>query len=133
MLFSALENLLILFFTIRVLIRIRVIGLFRYFTKHHLLTFSLIFSLFLAFAIGISTSNFGSLVRYKIPVMPFYIASLYIINYYDSLRDKKLYKTNIDEELEKEDSTLEEKSDALLTWMFLQPAMQHNEQPNTIK
>ncbi len=51
------------------------------------------FSIFLAFAIGISTSNFGSLVRYKIPAMPFYVASLFIINHYNKLRDKRLYKT----------------------------------------
>ena len=68
------------------------------------------FSLFLAFAIGISTSNFGSLVRYKIPVMPFYIASLFIINYYDSLRDKKLYKTEYLEEEVADETDLDKKA-----------------------
>lgn len=114
MFFSALENLVILFFTIRVLLKVRVIGLFRYFTKHHLLTFSLMFSLFLAFAIGISTSNFGSLVRYKIPAMPFYVASLFIISYYDRLRDKKLYKTRYVEEDEITSSLPAEKENAVL-------------------
>lgn len=92
MFLSGIENLVILLFTIKVLIKVRVIGFLRYFTQHHLLTFSLVFSLFLAFAIGISTSNFGSLVRYKIPAMPFYVASLFIIQYMDSKRDKKLFK-----------------------------------------
>ncbi len=109
MVFSGLENLVILYFTIKLLIKLRVIGLFRYFTKHHLLTFSLLFSLFLAFAIGISTSNFGSLVRYKIPAMPFYIASLFIINYYDKQRDKKLFKTKYLETPE-EEKIIEEES-----------------------
>ncbi len=87
MLISSIENLLILILTIRVLIMVRVIGVFRYFLKHHLLTFCLIFSIFFGFAVGISTSNFGSLVRYKIPCIPFYVASLFIIKH---LRQKEL-------------------------------------------
>ncbi len=111
MFFSSLENLIILIFTINVLIKIRIIGIVRYFTKHHLLTFSLMFSIFLAFAIGISTSNFGSLVRYKIPAMPFYVASLFIINHYNKLRDKRLYKTEffIKSELIETESSEKEK------------------------
>ncbi len=34
--------------------------------------FSLIFSLTFAFAVGISTYNFGTLFRYKVPLMPFF-------------------------------------------------------------
>ena len=45
------------------------------------LQFCLIFTLIFAFAVGISTSNFGSLVRYKIPCMPFYTAFLIILFY----------------------------------------------------
>ena len=37
-----------------------------------LIIFSLIFSMIFAFAVGISTYNFGTLFRYKIPLMPFY-------------------------------------------------------------
>lgn len=92
---SGLENFVLLVFTLRVLIRTRVIGFIRYFAKNHLLTFSLIFSIFFAFSVGISTSNFGSLVRYRIPILPFYVASLYIISYYykvkDEQREEKLY------------------------------------------
>ncbi len=87
MLVSAIENLLILILTIRVLIMVRVFGIFRYFLKHHLLTFCLVFSIFFGFAVGISTSNFGSLVRYKIPCIPFYVAALFIIKH---LRQKEL-------------------------------------------
>jgi len=45
------------------------------------LQFCLIFTLIFAFAVGISTSNFGSLVRYKIPCLPFYTAFLIILFY----------------------------------------------------
>ena len=93
MFLSSIENLLILIFTIRVLIMVRVFGIFRFFLRHHLLTFCLIFSIFFGFAVGISTSNFGSLVRYKIPCIPFFVASLFIIQH--------LKQKEIDEEKRK--------------------------------
>ncbi|MBK8416165.1 MAG: hypothetical protein IPL22_17680 [Bacteroidetes bacterium] len=63
MILSGLEGLILLFMAIRMVIKLRVIGIFPMLVKNHLLTFSLIFSLFFAFSVGISTSNFGSLVR----------------------------------------------------------------------
>ena len=81
MMVSGLENLFILLFTLYVHYKVKIIGIFKYFNKNSLLTFSLIFSLFFAFAVGISTSNFGSLVRYRIPLLPFYVSSLIIIRY----------------------------------------------------
>ena len=78
MLVSALENFLLLVFSIYLLIKVRIIYLIRLVLRHHLLVFSFAFSLFFAFCIGLTTSNFGSMVRYKIPAMPFYVASLII-------------------------------------------------------
>jgi len=89
MFFSGFENLILLIFAIRVLILVRVFGLFKYFFTHHLLTFSLFFSFFFAFSVGLSTSNFGSLVRYKIPSIPYFVASMYIIQYL-KLKDLKM-------------------------------------------
>ncbi len=89
MLLSALEGTLFLLLTLRVLIRLRVIGIFPIIFKNHLLSFSLIFSLFFAFSVGISTSNFGSLVRYRIPVLPFFVACLFIMDYYYKNRNKE--------------------------------------------
>ncbi len=82
MFISGMENLWFLILTLTTLIKARVFEVFKYFVKHHLLTFSLIFSIFFAFSVGISTSNFGSLVRYRIPILPFYVSSLMIINWY---------------------------------------------------
>ncbi len=84
---SAIENLIILIFTIRVLVMTRFFGMFRIIASHHMLTFNMIFALFFAFSVGISTSNFGSLVRYKIPCIPFYVCSLYVVRY---LRQKEI-------------------------------------------
>ena len=81
MLISGLECFVMLMFTLKVLFKTKLLGAFPIIYKNHLLSFSIIFSLFFAFSVGISTSNFGSLVRYRIPVLPFFIASLYIIQY----------------------------------------------------
>ena len=44
-----------------------------------LVVFSIIFSLSFAFFVGLTTANFGALVRYKIPLIPFLMAALFII------------------------------------------------------
>jgi hypothetical protein len=43
--------------------------------------FCLLFSLVFAFAVGVSTFNFGTLSRYKIPMMPIFLLALILINY----------------------------------------------------
>ena len=44
-----------------------------------MILFSLIFSIAFAFAVGVSTYNFGTLVRYKIPLLPFFVVALILI------------------------------------------------------
>jgi len=46
--------------------------------------FALTFAIIFAFAMGFSTYNFGSLIRYKIPCLPFYYSALAIIWYHRS-------------------------------------------------
>ena len=86
---SALENFFILFFSVYLLIRLKIYYFFKLVFKNHLLFFCVSFSLFFAFSIGLSTSNFGSMVRYKIPAIPFFVASLIITNYYYRNRKAK--------------------------------------------
>lgn len=90
MFFSGLENLILLIFAIRVLILVRFFGIFRFFFRNHLLTFSLFFSIFFAYSVGLSTSNFGSLVRYKIPCIPYFVASMYLIRHLKLKENEKL-------------------------------------------
>lgn len=49
--------------------------------------FCLLFSITFSFAVGVSTYNFGTLSRYKIPLLPFYIVALLIV-YHRSNRDR---------------------------------------------
>jgi hypothetical protein len=43
------------------------------------IVFSILFSVVFAFAVGVSTFNFGTLARYKIPLMPFFLIALTLI------------------------------------------------------
>lgn len=59
--------------------------------NHPNVIFLLVFSLVFAFAVGVSTFNFGTLVRYKIPMQPFFVAMLTIIfNYANNLKKLEL-------------------------------------------
>lgn len=68
MLLSAIEALITLFFTFQVFRK----GSFKGIMTQPFMVFSLVFSLMFAFAVGVSTYNFGTLMRYKIPMMPFF-------------------------------------------------------------
>ncbi|MEO9473976.1 MAG: hypothetical protein ABJG41_00510 [Cyclobacteriaceae bacterium] len=67
MLLASLESSLILVFFIWASFR----GGFFVILKDPFLIFCLAFSILFAFAIGVSTFNFGTLMRYKIPMLPF--------------------------------------------------------------
>lgn len=81
MLISALENTFILVFCLYLLIRLKVYKFFGLISSHPLLLFSFVFSIFFAFSVGVSVSNFGTLVRLKIPCIPFFLSSLIILNH----------------------------------------------------
>lgn len=77
MFMSALESFAFLVLTIFVVIRSRM-SMFQAMANPDVL-FCLIFSITFAFAVGVSTYNFGTLSRYKIPLLPFYLLALVFI------------------------------------------------------
>jgi hypothetical protein len=77
MLFSSIENLLNLIFSLYLVFRLRT-KLFRYIQIPEVF-FCLTFALIFAFGVGVSTYNFGTLARYKIPLFPFYVTALGIM------------------------------------------------------
>ena len=56
-------------------------GFFTFAFKNRILTFALIFTLILAPLAGLVSFNFGTLVRYKTPVVPFYYTYLVLLYY----------------------------------------------------
>lgn len=85
MLLSALEGLLTLLLTLYVL-RVGGRSTFGH-LKNPVVLFCFIFSMIFAFGVGVSTFNFGTLARYKIPLLPFYLSMLGML-YYLVKRDK---------------------------------------------
>ena len=72
MLLAAVESLMIFLITIRFVIK----GYYKQALAEPFLIFCLLFSLLFAFAVGISTFNFGTLMRYKIPMLSLYLISI---------------------------------------------------------
>ena len=85
MLLSAMESLALLFFTLFALYKCR-FNLFRTISEPTIL-FCVLFSVSFAFAVGVSTFNFGTLTRYKIPLLPFYFFAVILMIY--SNKDRK--------------------------------------------
>jgi hypothetical protein len=77
---SALESLVLLFFTLYIFFKAGFKGIFRAISDPTIM-FCLVFSLIFAFAVGFTSYNFGALARYKIPCIPFYVAMLFMIRY----------------------------------------------------
>ena len=87
MLLTAFESLILILLTLYVVMRKRLF-LFKALSDPTVI-FCLIFSLTFAFAVGVSTFNFGTLARYKIPLLPFYVLAMgNLLNY--SNKERKL-------------------------------------------
>jgi hypothetical protein len=77
MLMSALESMVLLIITVYIIVRRGIRAIPKVFNPE--VAFCLIFSIAYAFAVGVSTYNFGTLARYKIPILPFYFVGLVIL------------------------------------------------------
>lgn len=87
---SAIESLWFLILTLQTFRKVGVIGFFRTIRNDPFILFCFIFAMIFGFAVGISSYNFGALARYKIPCMPFYLCTIYIIkNHYGNMKQKK--------------------------------------------
>lgn len=89
MVLSALEATLFIVFTLRFFFKVGFFKTLRFIGSKPILLFCMIFSLVFAFGVGTNSGNFGTLVRYKIPLMPFYLSALFIMQYHIK-RPKKL-------------------------------------------
>ncbi|RYY70027.1 MAG: hypothetical protein EOO13_07885 [Chitinophagaceae bacterium] len=90
MLFSAIESLLFLLLTITVIYRVGLKKLWKAIVEDPTIQFCLIFAIIFAFAVGVTTYNFGSLSRYKIPCLPFYTLAFMLIYYKYNPTSKRL-------------------------------------------
>jgi hypothetical protein len=88
MVLAALENTWLLFFFISILFKTRVIYFIALLRTNPLLQMCFVFAFSYAFMIGVTTPNFGALVRFKIPLLPLFVAGMFIAAYI--LRERKV-------------------------------------------
>jgi len=93
MIISAAENVFLFCLTIFTIFSVGPGFFFKTFvSKPYIMMLSIVFSLFFAFSVGLVTANFGALVRYKIPLIPFYVVAFLVM--YLTHRDKVEFRRN---------------------------------------
>ncbi len=90
-LFSAVENLLALLFTLYVVFHVGFIPLIRIISRKPFLIFLTAFIFTMAFAVGISSGNFGTLSRYRTPCIALFYILLYLILYYKKTHEQRIH------------------------------------------
>jgi hypothetical protein len=80
-LINALEAFMFLVITLKVIISVGPLKTWKTIAKDPTIQFCLIFTIVFGFAVGISSFNFGTLSRYRIPCLPFYALALVLIYY----------------------------------------------------
>ena len=92
MVISAFENTILLLLTFVLIIKTNPKKLIRIIYREPLVLYSIFFSILLAFGVGMASTNFGALSRYKIPFMPYYFSALYLVYH---LNTAKIYVKKI--------------------------------------
>ncbi|NND94678.1 MAG: hypothetical protein HKN45_07395 [Flavobacteriales bacterium] len=81
MLAAAVESTIIFLYSLFIFLGLGFFRVLKILNRDSFLLMSLSFALFFGFAVGFTSYNFGALVRYKIPCIPFYLSSLFILQY----------------------------------------------------
>jgi hypothetical protein len=89
MLLSSFESLFVLYITLRLFYKQKYKLILKKLYSDPNLQFFLIFSIFFSYFVGLTSSNFGSLVRYKIQGLPFYILLILLLNYRNEKKNPK--------------------------------------------
>jgi len=79
MIFSGLENFMLLLLSLFIIFQVGPLNFIRQLSKEPFLIFAIVFAVVLSFFIGLTTANFGALVRYRIPMLPFFVFMLLMI------------------------------------------------------
>ncbi len=89
MLLSAIEALILLVLFIRVFWRNKLTHIISS-IRTPIILFCLLFTVIFAFGVGISTYNFGTLSRYRIVMVPFFVMALFLIDFHASAKRNAL-------------------------------------------
>lgn len=90
LLISGLENTFLLIFTLLLLFKSGLINFFKTLFSEPVVMFSFVFAIIFLMSVGMASANYGAMVRYKIPALPFFMMSLFIVNYLKKKEAKAL-------------------------------------------
>ncbi len=94
---NAIEAFMIMWITIKVLVTLGPRRTWATIKSDPTIQFCLIFAIIFAFSVGISSGNFGSLSRYRIPCLPFYVMAIMIIYYSNNPLSKNIFSFRLRE------------------------------------
>ncbi|MBN2777426.1 MAG: hypothetical protein JXR36_07280 [Bacteroidales bacterium] len=78
-LLAGIESLFLMGFLVYAIFKTGLVKFFKNIFADPILIFAFSFVLIFGFGVGLATANFGALVRYKIPLLPFFTAGLFIL------------------------------------------------------
>lgn len=81
MLMSGTESIIFLFFFIKIFFNVRIYKAYNILFSDHVIMLCLLFVIALGIAIGMTSFNYGALVRYRIPILPFFVMLISITKY----------------------------------------------------
>ncbi len=88
---AAIESLLLMFFTLFILFKTGPLQFIRTILNDPLIMYCFMFAIVFGVFVGASTINFGTLVRYKIPCLPFYAISLFLV--YEKVKERAIQRS----------------------------------------
>jgi hypothetical protein len=91
-LLAAIESLLLMFFTLYILFKTGPFRIIKLIFSNPLIMYCFLFAITFGLFVGASTLNFGTLVRYKIPCLPFYTITLFLMH--DKIKSTATKKVN---------------------------------------
>lgn len=92
MLIAALESIFIMGFTLYIFYKNGIGRIVISILSHPDLFFCFFFAIVFSFAVGFTSYNFGALVRYKIPCIPFFLVGLIVLNHLTRLERQQQLK-----------------------------------------
>ncbi|HTM66295.1 MAG TPA: hypothetical protein VL093_08245 [Flavipsychrobacter sp.] len=89
-LLNAIEAFMFMWVTIKIILSVGLRRTWRTISGDPTIQFCLIFTIIFAFAVGLSSGNFGALSRYRIPCLPFFGLALVLIYYKNNPLSKNI-------------------------------------------
>jgi hypothetical protein len=81
MLMSGAESIVFLYYFIKVFFSVRIYRAYSILFSDHIIMLCMLFVVIMGIAIGITSFNYGALVRYRLPILPFFVTLIAVTNY----------------------------------------------------